>query len=98
MPAADIGLELLNAYKVKRRQNPLADRATLFKYLLWDRFQGKMILDAEIEDMAAEAANLSELALAVLMRERPHLDSPETRQSAARELERFFRLNAPDQA
>ena len=97
MPAADVGLELLQAYKRKRSQNPTLDRATLFKYLLWDRFEGRMVLDSELEAMARASANLYELSLAVLFRERPHMDGPGQRDVAEKELARFFKQNAPDQ-
>ncbi|MEF2145902.1 MAG: hypothetical protein V3573_10685 [Desulfovibrionaceae bacterium] len=92
----DTALELIRAYKDKRARNPMADRRTLYKYLLWDRFQGRMIMDSEIETMASETCSLYELTLKVVERERPALASPATRKALERELTRFFRLNAPD--
>ncbi len=65
----DTAMQILSAYKLKQKQNPVADRATLFKYILWDRFSGKMISDSELNGVAADSASLSELAYAVLVRE-----------------------------
>ena len=96
MPAPDTALELITAYRLKRARNPLADRATLYKYLLWDRFSGRMVLDAELDEMARDAGNLLELTLRVIGREKPGLAAGSLRQPLERELRRFFELNAPD--
>ncbi|MGE4293691.1 MAG: hypothetical protein AB7E32_15950 [Desulfovibrio sp.] len=93
----DTALELIRAYKEKRARNPQAGRRTLFKYLLWDRFEGRMIMDSELEEMAEQCSTLYELTLKVVERERPALASPATRPALEKELLRFFQLNAPDQ-
>ncbi|WP_022662695.1 hypothetical protein [Paucidesulfovibrio longus] len=93
----DTALALIKAYKEKRARNPGAGRRTLFKYLLWDRFEGRMIMDSELDEMAAQSSNLYELTLKVVERERPALASPATRPALEKELLRFFQLNAPDQ-
>lgn len=90
-------LELIKAYKEKRARNPQADRRTLFKYLLWDRFEGRMVMDSELDAMAGQSSCLYDLTLKVVSRERPTLASPTTRPALEKELQRFFQLNAPDQ-
>lgn len=90
-----IAREILDAYERKRRKDPSADRATLYKHLLWDRFQGRMILDEELEDMARNSANLLELTLRVLEREKPNVLARGLRGSVEHELNLFFKLNAP---
>jgi len=97
MPATT-ALELLTAYKLKVRQNPAADRATLFKYLLWDRFKGKMIMDAELNEMATSSSNLSELSFKVLSREKPSMVAGKLGSDAQTAIKQFFVMNFPDEA
>ena len=92
----DTALALIAAYRAKRKSNPDLDRATLYKYVLWDRFQGAMILDREIDEMAGAAESVYELAVMVALHERPQLAEPGLRATLEKELARFFDLNAPD--
>jgi len=92
----DTAMQILSAYKLKQKQNPVADRATLFKYILWDRFSGKMISDSELNGVAADSASLSELAYAVLVREKPAMAEGVLAQSAKDAIRRYFRMNYPD--
>ncbi|WP_243544605.1 hypothetical protein [Pseudodesulfovibrio tunisiensis] len=96
MPA-NTALELLTAYREKARRNPSADRRTLFKYLLWDRFRNRMILDEDIEEMAAASRNLCELTFRVIAREKPHMAEGRLAQAVRDQLRQFFTLNAPDE-
>lgn len=96
MPATT-ALELFNAYKLKIRQNPGASRTTLFKYLLWDRFKGKMIMDAELNEMATSSANLSELSFKVLSREKPNMVAGNLEAAAKSAIKQFFVMNSPDE-
>lgn len=97
MPAT-VALDILNAYKLKRTQNPAADRNTLFKYLLWDRFKGKMIMDSELDEMAASSNTLSELTLKVLVREKPAMAGGRLEQDAKKAIDQFFSMNFPEGA
>lgn len=95
MPAST-ALEMLTAYKLKRRQNPSADKSTLFKYILWDRFDGTMVLDAELNEMAATSESLNELTLKVLAREKPTMAAGQLKQDAQKAIDHFFAMNLPD--
>ena len=92
----DTAMDILNAYRLKRKQNPTADRATLFKYILWDRFAGKMIADADLAAMADSAQTLADLAFAVLAREKPALATGRLAQSARDAIRRYYVMNYPD--
>ena len=92
----DTAMEILSAYRRKRDQNPTADRTTLFKYVLWDRFSGRLVADSELADMAAASATLSELAFNVLKRERPAMAEGRLEQSARDAIRTYFRMNYPD--
>jgi len=91
-------LELLNAYKLKVRQNPTADRATLFKYLLWDRFSGKMVTDAELGEIATSSRNLAELTFKVLSREKPNMVAGGLEKASMTAIKQFYVMNFPDEA
>lgn len=92
----DTAMETLSAYKLKRKQNPSADQATLFKYVLWDRFSGKMISDSEIDAMAKNARTLGELALEILKREKPAMADGRLEASARDAIKHYFVINYPD--
>ena len=92
----DTAMDILNAYRLKRKQNPAADRATLFKYILWDRFSGRMVADAELAAMADAAQTLADLAFAVLVREKPALATGRLAQSAREAIRRYYVMNYPD--
>jgi len=92
----DTAMDILTAYRLKRRQNPAADQATLFKFILWDRFAGKMVADADMADMAASARTLADLTFAVLVREKPALATGRLADSAREAITRYYRINYPD--
>lgn len=92
----DIAMEILSAYKLKRKQNPAADQQTLFKFILWDRFSGKMVTDAEMADMAAASKSLSDLAMSVLKKEKPAMADDRLEQSAREAIRQYFVMNYPD--
>lgn len=92
----DTAMAVLTAYKAKRRANPAADRTTLYKYILWDRFSGAMVSDAEILEMAASSRSLSELAFAVLAKEKPAMAQGSLADSAREAIRQFFAMNHPD--
>ncbi len=92
----DTAMDILNAYRVKKNQNPAADQGTLFKYILWDRFAGKMVTDAELAEMVAASRTLSALALAVLLKEKPAMEDDRLRRSAQEAIRRFYSMNFPD--
>ncbi|MEF2229831.1 MAG: hypothetical protein V3571_02800 [Pseudodesulfovibrio sp.] len=92
----DTAMDILAAFRLKRKLNPAADRATLFKYVLWDRFSGRMVADAELADMAASARTLADLAFAVLAREKPALAQGRLAESARDAIRRFYAMNYPD--
>jgi len=94
----DTAMEILNAYKQKRQQNPAADQATLFKYILWDRFTGKMVTDSELGDMASSSRTLSDLALQVLKREKPTMATSRLERNAQDAIKHYFMMNYPDGA
>jgi hypothetical protein len=94
----DTAMEILAAYRAKRRLNPAADKATLFKYILWDRFKGRMIQDSEMDRMAAGAATLAELSLVVIGREKPALVAGRLEQVAREAIRKYYVLNFPDEA
>lgn len=95
MPS-NTAMEIFSAYKTKQQQNPSADQATLFKYILWDRFKNVMITDADIERIARESKNLNELAYAVLSREKPSMAEGVLAKSAKDAIKQFFSMNYPD--
>ena len=92
----DTAMDILSAYRLKRKQNPAADRATLFKYILWDRFAGKMVADDDLAAMAGSARTLADLAFAVLAREKPAMATGLLAQSAREAIRRYYRINYPD--
>jgi hypothetical protein len=94
----DTALEILAAFRQKRRLNPAADRATLFKYVLWDRFKGRMILDSDIDRMVAQSSTLGDLAFHVLAREKPAMTDGRLEQTAREAIRKYFVLNCPDEA
>ncbi len=89
-------METLSAYKLKRQQNPAADQATLFKFILWDRFSGKRIEDSELKAVASASRNLSELAFAILVREKPTMAEGLLKKSAKDAIRQYFIMNYPD--
>lgn len=89
-------MEILHAYKIKQQQNPAADRATLFRYILWDRFRHAMITDAEIDRLVGDCTTLNQLAFAVLAREKPAMAEGVLAQSARDAITRYFSMNYPD--
>lgn len=91
----DTAMEILRAYRRKQKQNPNADRSTLFKYILWDRFSGRLVADAELEEMAG-AATLADLAFAILAREKPAMTEGRLERSARDAIQRFFEMNYID--
>lgn len=93
----EIALEILKAYREKQRLNPGAPRATLFRYIVWDRFQGRMIMDSELDAMAAASSSLQELAYTIIAREKPHLVRDSLARTVDQELTKFFELNAPEE-
>lgn len=95
MPS-NTAMEIFSAYKAKQQQNPSADQATLFKYILWDRFRNAMITDADIEQIARQARNLNELSYAVLSREKPAMAEGVLAKSARDAIKQFFSMNFPD--
>lgn len=92
----DTAMAILNAYRIKRKQNPATDRATLFKYVLWDRFDGTMVSDDDIADMVADSPTLAELSLHVLKRENPAMADPMLEKSAKSAIWQYFVMNYPD--
>ncbi|QJB55958.1 hypothetical protein [Pseudodesulfovibrio sp. zrk46] len=92
----DIAMAILNAYKLKRQQNPAADQATLFKYILWDRFKNNMVTDAEMAQMATTAKSLSELSLMVLKKEKPTMSEGLLEKSARDAIRQYYVMNFPD--
>jgi len=93
----EIALEILKAYREKVRLNPAAPRATLFKYIVWDRFKGRMIMDAELDAMATSSTCLQELVYKIVAREKPHLVRDTLAMTVEQELTKFFELNAPEE-
>ncbi|WP_147819791.1 hypothetical protein [Salidesulfovibrio onnuriiensis] len=93
----EIALEILKAYRDKQRLNPGAPRSTLFKYIVWDRFKGRMIMESELDSMATTSTSLQELAYKVIAREKPHLVRDSLAKTVDDELTRFFELNAPEE-
>ena len=91
----DIAMDILRAYQLKQKQNPDADRTTLFKYILWDRFSGRLVTDAELNAMAGSSDNLADLVFAVLAREKPTLTQGRLAVSAQDAIKRFFERNYP---
>jgi hypothetical protein len=91
----DTAMDTLRAYRLKQKQNPNADRTTLFKYILWDRFSGRLVPDAELTAMAESSASLAELAFAVLAREKPAMAEGRLAASARDAIRRFFEMNYP---
>ena len=89
-------METLRAYRLKQKQNPNADRSTLFRYILWDRFSGKLVTDGELDAMAASSNTLAELAFTVLAREKPALAEGRLARSARDAIRQFFVMNYPD--
>lgn len=89
-------METLKAYRLKQKQNPNTDRTTLFRYILWDRFSGRMVTDEELNSMAASADTLAELAFAILTREKPTLAEGRLARSARDAIRQFFVMNYPD--
>lgn len=89
-------MDILKAFKLKQQQNPAADRSTLFKYLLWDRFSGKMVTDAEMEDMVRNAGSLANLTLMVLQKEKPAMEDSRLEASARDAINQYFRMNYPE--
>ncbi|QGY39401.1 hypothetical protein GM415_04450 [Pseudodesulfovibrio cashew] len=92
----NIAMEILSAWKRKRNQNPSADQATLFKYILWERFADRMIADDEMEAMAHGATSLADLALRVLQREKPAMKEEPLSSSARTAIRQFFVMNYPE--
>lgn len=95
MPQA-IALELYKAYQAKRTSDPDLERKTIFKHLLWATFDGRMILDEEIDRMAAQATTLFELTIGVVQQLKPQFKDPALNATLKRELHRYFDLNMPD--
>jgi len=92
----DTAMEILSIYKLKRQQNPAADQATLFKYILWDRFKNAMVTDAEIAEIATSAGKLSELALMILKKEKPAMTDGLLEKSARDAIRQYYVMNYPD--
>ncbi|MDC0335348.1 hypothetical protein OAN24_00415 [Pseudodesulfovibrio sp.] len=92
----DTAMEVFNAYKRKRDQNPAADQPTLFKYILWDRFSGSMVMDSDIDAMVTVSKSLSDLAFQVLAREKPAMAEGRLEQSARDAIKRYYSMNYPD--
>lgn len=90
-------LEILKAYQEKKRLNPDAPRPTLFKYIVWDRFRDRMIMDEELEEMVTGSRNLQELTYKIIAREKAHLLENGLDTAVNDELSKFFDLNAPDE-
>lgn len=88
-------MEILKSYKVKEQQNPGANKATLFKYILWDRFNGLMIPDSEINQIATQSRSLAELTFEALSREKPAMAEGRLAQSAREAIKRYFSMNYP---
>ncbi|MGL1863226.1 MAG: hypothetical protein OCC46_11945 [Pseudodesulfovibrio sp.] len=94
----DTAMEILSAYKLKRKQNPAADQPTLFKFVLWDRFSGAMVMDSELANMVTASPSLSELAFQVLAREKPAMAEGRLAQSAREAIKRYYSMNYPEGA
>ncbi len=94
----DTAMEILKSYKLKEQQNPGADQATLFKFILWDRFNGLTISDSEIQDIASRSRNLAELAFEAVSREKPTMAEGRLAQSAKDAIKRYFSMNYPQGA
>lgn len=92
----DTALAMHKAYITKRKQNPAADKATIFKYILWDRFNNKMVTDAEMLEMARSARSLSELTYAILCKENPAMAEGRLAESAQSAIRSYFNMNFPD--
>lgn len=91
----DIAMEIHKSYLLKQQQNPGADQATLFKYILWDRFSGMMIPDNEISQIAGRSRTLAELSFEVIAREKPNMAEGRLAQSARDAIKRYYSMNFP---
>ena len=89
-------MEILNAYKTKQRQNPAADQTTLFKFILWDRFNNAMVTDAEMAEIVRDSKNLNELSFNILVREKPSMAEGVLAQSARDAIKQYYAMNFPD--
>lgn len=89
-------MEILRAYRRKREQNPAADRPTLFKYIVWERFDGRLVMDSDLDAMVAQSASLADLAFHVLSREKPAMAEGRLAQSARDAIRRYYKQNFPD--
>lgn len=91
----DTAMEIHKSYLLKQQQNPGADQATLFKYILWDRFTGMMISDNEISQIAAQTRTLADLSFEVISREKPTMAEGRLAQSARDAIRRYYSMNFP---
>ena len=89
-------MEVYNAYKLKQQQNPAADQKTLFKFILWDRFNNAMVTDAEMASIVEQSKNLNELAYNILIKEKPSMAEGILAQSAKDAIKQYFVMNFPD--
>lgn len=88
-------MEIHKSFLVKTDQNPTAPQATIFKYILWDRFNGLTISDNEISQIASQCSTLAELAFEAISREKPTMAEGRLAQSAKDAIQKYFRLNYP---
>lgn len=95
MPA-ETALEILKVFRKKKELNPTASDNLLYKYVLWDRFEGKMIMDSELDEMATKAKSLPDLVCAIIFKERPKLQHHGLEKDVCDEVRSFFARTAPE--
>lgn len=89
-------VKLLSSYRARLARRPGEDRATLFKFLLWEVCGDLMVPEAELTRVARTSRTLHDLTLAALQLMHPSLSGAPL-DSVRTELRRFFRQNAPDE-